>query len=76
MAMWGGAGVVWMRWWWGCGRVFANARRERGLGAKNHETERGGSISGASCGKAVMGDGGRWWRGVDEVVVVVGLRVR
>jgi hypothetical protein len=49
---------------------------ERGLGAKYHETERDGSISGAPCEKAVEGDEGRWWHSVDEVVVVVGLRVR
>jgi hypothetical protein len=46
------------------------------LGAKNHETERGGSISGGLCKTAVIGDGGRSWRGVDEAVVVVGLRIR
>jgi hypothetical protein len=40
--MGGGHSVVWMRWWqwWGC--AFANARWERGLGAKNHETEHDG----------------------------------
>jgi hypothetical protein len=73
--MGGGGGVVWMRRWWGCGRVFANTRCERGLGAKNHETERGGLILGTPCKTAVMGDGGRSWHGVDEVVVVVGLLV-
>jgi hypothetical protein len=70
--------VAWMRWWWwwwwwGC--AFTNVRWERGLGTKSHKTECCGSISGAPCETAVMGDGGRLWPGVDEVVVVVGLRV-
>jgi hypothetical protein len=65
-----------MRWWWWWGCSFANARRERGLGAKNHETERDGSISGAPCETAVEGDGGRWWRGADEVGLGLGLRIR
>jgi hypothetical protein len=53
---------VWTRWWWwwgGC--AFTNTRQERGLGAKNHETECGGLISGAPCQTAVEGNGGRWW---------------
>ena len=35
----GDEGRAWMRWqwWWSC--VFAIARRERGLGAKSHETK-------------------------------------
>ena len=45
-----------------------------GAGGQNHETERNGSILGAPCETAVEGDGGRWWRGVDDVVAV-GLRV-
>jgi hypothetical protein len=58
--MGGGGGVVRMKWWWRWGRVFANARRERGLGAKNHETEHDGSISGAPRETTAEGDGGRW----------------
>jgi hypothetical protein len=56
--------------------VFANARQERGLGSKSDKTEHNSSISGAPCETVVEGDGGRWWRGVDEVVAVVGLHVR
>ena len=47
-----------------------------GLGAKNHETEHDGSISGAPCKTTAEGDGERWWGGANEVVVVVGPRVR
>jgi hypothetical protein len=65
-----------MRWCWGWGCAFANARRERGLGTKSHETERDGSISGAPCEKAVEGDGVRCRGGVDEMVVGVWPRVR
>jgi len=61
--------------------VVNAARRSRGvwereLRAKNHETERDSSVSGAPCETAVKGDGKRWWGGVDEVVVVVELCVR
>jgi hypothetical protein len=56
--------------------VFADMRQERGLGAKNTETEHNGSILGAPCETMVEGDGGRWWGRTNEVVVVVGLRVR
>jgi hypothetical protein len=68
--------VAWMRWWlwWGC--AFTNTRRERGLGAKNHETEHSGSISGVPCETAAEGNGGRRWHDVDEVGVVVGRRIR
>ena len=61
-------------WWWGC--AFANTRLERGLGAKSHETERDGSVSGAPWETAVEGDGGRWWGGVDEVVAAARCCVR
>jgi hypothetical protein len=61
-------------WWWGC--AFANTRRERVVGAKNHETERDGSISGALCETAVESDGRRWWHGADEVGLGLGLRIR
>jgi hypothetical protein len=47
-----------------------------GAGGQNHKTEHNGSISGVPCETAVEGDGGRWWHGVDEVVVVVGLHIR
>ena len=49
-------------------RVRKREAGEGAGGAKNHETERGGSILGAPCETAVEGDGGRWWRSVDEVV--------
>jgi hypothetical protein len=68
--------VVRLRWWWEWGSAFANARQERELGAKTHETERDGSISGAPCEMEVEGDGGRWWDEVDKVRVAVGLCVR
>ena len=55
--------------------MFANTRQERGLGAKNHEIEHNGSISGAPCKKEVEGNEGRWWGGMNEVVMVVGPRV-
>jgi hypothetical protein len=42
-----------MRWWWWWGRALANARRERGLGAKYHKTERDGSVSGVPCETAM-----------------------
>jgi hypothetical protein len=63
----------WWWWWWGC--ALTNARRKRELGAKPHETERGGSILGELCETVAKGDDGRWWGEVDEVVVVGGLRV-
>ena len=47
-------------------------RWESRLGAKNHETEHNGSVSGAPCETAVESDGGRWLGGVDEVLVVAG----
>jgi hypothetical protein len=75
-AMGGGGGIRWIRWWWWWGSAFANARWERGLGSKSDKTEHDGSISGAPRETAVEGNGGRWWHGVDEVVVVVRLRVR
>jgi len=65
-----------MRWWWWWGWAFANTRQERGLGAKNHETERDGSISGALCETVVEGDRGMWCGCAVEVVVGVGLCVR
>jgi hypothetical protein len=43
--------------------------------AKNHKTKRDSSVSGVPCEMAVEGDGGRWWGGVDEVIVVVELCV-
>jgi hypothetical protein len=52
--------------------MFTNAR---GLGAKCHETERDGLVLGAPREMAVEGDGEMSWRGVDEVVAVVGLHV-
>jgi hypothetical protein len=39
--------------------VFANMRQERGLGAKTHETECNGLVSGAPCEMAVKDNGGR-----------------
>ena len=48
-----------------------DARWERELGNKSHETECDGLISGAPCKTAVVGDRGRWWCGVDEVVAMV-----
>ena len=51
--------------------MFANARWERGLGAKSNETEHDGLVSGAPCETTVEGDGRRWWDEVDKVVVVV-----
>jgi hypothetical protein len=63
-----------MRWWWWWGHAFANARRGKGLGAIGHETECDGSVAGAPCETAVEGDRGRWWGGVNEVVMVVVLR--
>jgi hypothetical protein len=66
----------WIRWWWWWGSAFANARRERGLGAKSDETEHDGSVSGTPYETAAEGDGGRWWDEVDRVVVVVELCVR
>jgi hypothetical protein len=71
----GGGVVVYIQWWWQCGCAFANTRQERGLGAKNHETEHNGSISDAPCETTVEDDGGRWWGGTNEVVVVVGPRI-
>ena len=56
-------------------RVRKREAREE-AGAKSHETERDGSISGAPCPTAVEGDGGRWCGCAVEVVVVVGLCVR
>jgi hypothetical protein len=47
-----------------------------GAGAKSNKTERDGSVLGAPCETTVEVDGGRWWDGVDKVVVVVGLCVR
>jgi hypothetical protein len=64
-----GEGRWW--WWWGC--MFTNVRQERGLGAKNHETEHDGSILDTLCKMTAEGDGGRWWGGANKVVVVVGL---
>ena len=52
--------------WWctfsggGGGAGHSQTQQERGLGAKNHETEHDGSISGALCETTVDGDGGRW----------------
>jgi hypothetical protein len=71
----GGGGMRWIRWWWWA-FAFANARQERGLGSKSDKTEHNSSILGTPCETVVEGDGGRWWHGVDEVVAVVGLRVR
>jgi hypothetical protein len=68
--------------WWGCvnemvvGVGLCVCKREAGEGAKSHKTERDGSVSGAPCEMAVEGNEGRWCRGVDEVVAVVGLHVR
>ena len=56
-------------------RVRKREAREE-AGAKSHETERDGSISGAPCPTAVEGNGGRWCGCAVEVVVVVGLCVR
>jgi len=66
--MGGGGCMVWMRWWRWWGRVSANVRQKRGLGAKKRETKHDGSISGAPCETTVEQDGGgggvvqmRWW---------------
>ena len=58
------------------GSAFANARQERGLGAKSNESECGGSIWGVPCQMAVEGDGGMWCFCAVEAVVVVGLHIR
>jgi hypothetical protein len=50
-------------------------RQERGLGSKSDETECNSSISGVPCETAVEGDRGRWWCGMDGVVVAVGLHI-
>ena len=50
--------------------------RREGLGAKSHETERDGSVSGALCEMAVEGEGGRWWDEVDKAVVGLCVRKR
>jgi hypothetical protein len=47
-----------------------------GAGGQNHKTKCNGSISGTPCETVVEGDGGMWWCGVDEVVVVVGLHIQ
>jgi hypothetical protein len=43
---------------------------------KNKKTERGGSVSGVPWQMAMKGGRGRWWCGVDKVVMMVGLCVR
>ena len=67
--------MVWVRWWWWWAASFANAKRGRGVRGKNLKLERAGSVSGASLETEVGIDGGRWWGGVDEVIVVVELCV-
>ena len=49
-----------------------NVRWESGLEAKNHKTERDGSVLGAPCAMAAVCNGGRWWGNVDEVLVAAG----
>ena len=56
--------------------TFANARREKGLRAKNGKSSRRGSISGALSEMGMNVGGVRQCGGVDEVVVVVGRGVR
>jgi hypothetical protein len=68
--------VVLMRWWWWWGIAFANARRERGLRAKNPKSSHWGSISGAPSEIGMESGEGRWCGGADEAVVVVGRCVR
>ena len=65
------------RWWCSAdklvvvgGIAFANTR-QKGLGVKNHENERGSSFSGTPCEMGAQDDGGRWWGGADKLVVVV-----
>jgi hypothetical protein len=61
----------------GGGAAHLQTRGGRGgWGAKNHETKRDGLISDVPCETAVEGNGGRWWRGMDKVVLVLGLRIR
>ena len=71
------------RWWDEVDNTFVVmglrvCKREAGGGdgAKSEETERDGSVSGAPHEMAVEGDGGRWWDEVNDVLGVVGLRVR
>ena len=45
------------------------------MGPKNPKPERGGSVSGVSWQTAWQGDGGKCWGGVDDVVLMVELRV-
>jgi hypothetical protein len=70
------------KWWGGTNEVVmvvgprvCKHETGEGAGGQNHKTEHNGSILGVPCETAVEGDGGRWWRGVDEVVAVVGLRI-
>ena len=58
-------------WWWWWDVVFANARQEKGLRAKNLKSSRLGLISGVPSEVGVGRSGGRGYNGADEVVVVV-----
>jgi len=50
-------------------------RARGGLRPKNPKTERGGSVLGVPWQTAMQGNGGRFWGGVDNVVLMVELRV-
>src|ERR1700676_5396624 len=53
-----------------------NARWESGLEAKNHKTERDGSVLGTPCAMAAVCNGGRWGGDVDKVLAAAGACVR
>jgi hypothetical protein len=58
------------------GRCVCKREVGGGLRAERHKNERGSLVLGAPCETVVDCDGGRWWCGADEVVVVVGCCVR
>jgi len=69
-AMGGGGGMLHTKWWWCGGAALGHASGAAAGSAKSSKLSRQGSVSGASLETAIEGDGGRWWGGAYEVVVM------